>query len=295
MTDSHPDIKDGFFKKPTFLTPSAQLQLEAAACGLKQVYTMNPTFRAENSSTCHHLAEFTMLEVEVSFEEDISYFLNLVEDMLKNTLAKTFKLCFEEIQFLFESYHQIPLLKIATLLERPFYRISYSEAVDLLVQLSQDQFKTKFLEWGQDLSSEHEQYISACHFAGPVFIYEYPTTIKPFYMKEKSFIYKGIERKVACNFDLIFPQFGEICGGSLREESLNALQSRIKNLGNQKGDILDHENMHTLDWYLDLRKYGSVPHGGFGIGFDRLLQFVTGFSNIRDVVFMARTAGSISY
>jgi asparaginyl-tRNA synthetase len=279
------DDSSKFFKSPAFLSPSAQLHLEAAASGLMNVYTMNPTFRAEKSRTSHHLCEFTMLEVEMAFESDFNCMMIFVEELLKHCVYQVISKCSEEIKFLFQEYHQ----KTNTLqqdMQVLFEKISYSDAIVILKQAEDGTFKRPVKEWGQELASEHEQYL-AKKFNGPLFIYDYPAEGRAFYMKEESLNIESNSRKIVQNFDLIFPYYGELCGGSLREHRLDRLQSKIDSLGlNKNGE---------LDWYIELRKYGTTPHGGFGIGFDRLLQYITGFANIRDVAFMARTPGSLMY
>lgn len=272
------------FTQKTYLTPSSQLHLEAAASGFKRVYTMNPTFRAETSNTSRHLSEFTMLEVEVAFENQLSYFMDLVEDYLKATYKHIQNSNPDELNYLLTDYNRNHVRSNYNCILEPFERITYSDAVRILKDSGKGKTVNEFVEWGQGLSTDHELFI-ADYFKRPVFISHYPAADKPFYMKEELVSVSGIERTVVSNFDLIFPMVGELVGGSLREDRYDRLAKKLPS----------SNHGHSLSWYLDLRKYGGVPHGGFGIGFDRFIQFITGFANIRDVAYMARTPGHIQY
>jgi asparaginyl-tRNA synthetase len=257
------------FKQPAFLTVSGQLHVESYACALGNVYTFGPTFRAENSNTSRHLCEFWMIEPEFCFIEADELFA-ISEEYVKFCISSVLSNCEDELQFLSRLDNDLlPRLKIIK--EQPFQRLTYSEAVEVLQKEETDnpdcQFKEK-VEWGMDLSSEHERYLTDRLYKKPVILTHYPKTIKSFYMKEN----KEDTRVVDC-MDVLVPGIGELIGGSMREENYENLSTIVKEKGIQ-----------GLDWYLDLRKYGSVPHGGFGLGFERLVQLATGMKNIRDVI-----------
>ncbi|RMG78596.1 MAG: asparagine--tRNA ligase [Bacteroidetes bacterium] len=278
------DYSKDFFAKPANLTVSGQLEAELAAMGLSKVYTFGPTFRAENSNTTRHLAEFWMIEPEMAFY-DIHDNMDLAEDFLKYCIRYVLEnnpedLAFLEKRLLDEEKTKPqnersakPLIeKLKTVIETEFERITYTEAVDILKN-SKPNKKKKFQypvnEWGVDLQSEHERYLVEKHFQKPVIIRDYPKEIKAFYMRLNE------DGKTVRGMDVLFPGIGEIIGGSQREERLDYLMEGIKRF---------HIPEETMWWYIETRKFGSVPHSGFGLGFERLVQFVTGMSNIRDVI-----------
>ncbi len=260
------DWKEDFFGKPAFLTVSGQLNAEAYACALSDVYTFGPTFRAENSNTSRHLAEFWMIEPEMAFA-DLNDDMDLAEAYVKYTLKYLLDTCPEEMQFFDKFISKGILERITQLIEVPFERATYTFAVRIL-EKSGKKFKYP-VKWGQDLQTEHERYLAEEYFNKPVFITDYPAAIKPFYMR------LGDDEKTVRAMDLLVPKVGEIIGGSQREERLEILEKRMREL-----------NLNPEDywWYVELRKYGTVPHAGFGLGFERLIQFVTGMENIRDVI-----------
>lgn len=281
--DGTVDFKQDFFGKETKLTVSGQLNVELACLALSKVYTFGPTFRAENSNTSRHLAEFWMIEPEVAFF-DITDNMNLAEEFVKYLIQNTIDNCYDDLSFLNNRLKEeeknkpqnersdMDLLdRINFVLENKFERITYTEAISIL-QDSPWYKKKKFqykVEWGIDLQSEHERYLVEKHFKKPVIITDYPKDIKAFYMKQND------DGKTVRAMDVLFPQIGEIIGGSQREELLNKLQQRIVEMNIPQKDIW---------WYLDTRKFGSVPHSGFGLGLERFMLFVTGMSNIRDVI-----------
>lgn len=261
--------KKELFKQPVFLTVSGQLHVESYACALGNVYTFGPTFRAENSNTSRHLCEFWMIEPEFSFIEANELFA-ISEEYVKFCISSVLSNCQDELRFLSRLDDDLlPRLKIIK--EQPFERLTYTEAVGVLQKEEADnpdcQFEEK-VEWGMDLGSEHERYLTDKLYKKPVILTHYPKTIKSFYMKEN----KEDSRVVDC-MDVLVPGIGELIGGSMREDNYDKLLNIVKEKGIQ-----------GLDWYLDLRKYGSVPHGGFGLGFERLVQLATGMKNIRDVI-----------
>jgi asparaginyl-tRNA synthetase len=242
---------------------------------LGQVYTFGPTFRAENSNTTRHLAEFWMIEPEVAFA-DIYENMDLAEAMLKYLVQYALENCTEDLNFLCEMYDKELLERLKFVLEHPFERITYTQAIDILLN-SEAYKKGKFeykVEWGIDLQSEHERYLVEKHFKKPVIVTGYPKDIKAFYMRLNE------DGKTVAAMDILFPNIGEIVGGSQREERLENLMKRMEEMG-----------MHAegLWWYLDTRRFGTTPHAGFGLGFERLMMFVTGMTNIRDVIPFPRT------
>ena len=257
------------FKQPAFLTVSGQLHVESYACALGNVYTFGPTFRAENSNTSRHLCEFWMIEPEFSFIEANELFA-ISEEYVKFCISSVLSNCQDELRFLSRLDNDL-LPRLNIIKEQPFERLTYTEAVRVLQKEEADnpdcQFEEK-VEWGMDLGSEHERYLTDTLFKKPVILTHYPKTIKSFYMKEN----KDDSRVVDC-MDVLVPGIGELIGGSMREDDYEKLSTIVKEKGIQ-----------GLDWYLDLRKYGSVPHGGFGLGFERLVQLATGMKNIRDVI-----------
>ena len=285
------DNKEDFFGQPTNLTVSGQLEAELGALALGRVYTFGPTFRAENSNTARHLAEFWMIEPEMAFY-DLNDNMELVEDFLKYLIKYALDNYREDIAFLDEKFvkensqkkkeerAEMGLIeKLEFVLANDFKRITYTEAIDILVN-SNHYKKGKFqfdVKWGTDLQSEHERFLVEKHFKTPVILYNYPKDIKAFYMRQNDGEEAGKETVAA--MDVLFPGIGEIVGGSQREERLDRLQARTDEMGITE----------ELWWYLDTRKFGTVPHAGFGLGFERLMLFVTGMGNIRDVIPFPRT------
>ena len=263
-----------FFGRPAGLTVSGQLQAEVYAMALGDVYTFGPTFRAENSNTSRHLAEFWMIEPEMAFC-DLKGNMQMAEDMLKYLLQDAMDHCAEDMR-LFDKFIEKGLLKkLQTVVEKDFAHITYTEAVERLTTA-----KKKFeypVAWGTDLQSEHERYLTEEVFQCPLIVTDYPSSIKPFYMRVND------DGKTVAAMDILVPGIGEIIGGSQREERLDVLESRMGEAG---------INLNDYNWYLDLRRYGSVPHSGYGLGFERLVQFVTGMANIREVIPFPRTPGS---
>lgn len=269
-----------FFKANASLTVSGQLHVESFAMAYKDVYTFGPTFRAENSNTTRHAAEFWMIEPEMAFC-DLEDNMNVIESFLKYVIRYTLDNCPEEMKF-FDSFIEKGLLdKIHHVLNSEFKRLTYTEAIEILLKAQKEGHKFEFnkIFWGMDLQSEHERYITEQVFKGPVFLIDYPKEIKAFYMK----LNKDNKTVAAC--DLLVPSVGELIGGSQREEDYTKLKAKMDEIGNSKG----------LEWYLDLRKYGGCIHSGFGLGFDRLLMYITGINNIRDVQPYPRTPGSLKF
>jgi len=271
------DFNQDFFGRPTNLTVSGQLEGELGALALSSIYTFGPTFRAENSNTPRHVAEFWMIEPEMAFY-DIYDNMDLAEDFLKYLIKYTLDHCIDDLEFLNKMVDKGLLERLRFVLEQPFVRKSYSEAVEILVKADK---KFEFpVEWGSDLQSEHERYLVEQHFKCPVILTDYPRDIKAFYMKQND------DGRTVRAMDVLFPQIGEIIGGSQREEELDKLQNRMKEM-----DIPEDE----LWWYLETRKFGTVEHSGFGLGFERLIMFITGMSNIRDVIPFPRTPRSAEF
>ena len=264
---------DEFFGKPTFLTVSGQLEGETFACALSNIYTFGPTFRAENSHTSRHAAEFWMIEPEMAFC-DLEGDMSLAEEMVRHLAADALESCAEDLGFCQRFVDKGLIERLEFVRDRPFERVSYTEAVRLL-QASGETFEYP-VEYGLALQSEHERYLTEHHFRCPTTVHDYPKEIKPFYMRRND------DGKTAAAMDLLVPGIGEIVGGSQREERLDVLSANLREQG------LDES---AYDWYLDLRRYGTVPHAGFGLGFERLLMFVTGVGNIRDVIPFPRTPG----
>ena len=257
-----------FFAKPAYLTVSGQLQAEAAALALGKVYTFGPTFRAENSNTTRHLAEFWMIEPEIAFA-DLGMICDLAESFIKFVTVRVLTECAAELEFLQKHYGTMKLADLEKLTTTTCKRITYTEAIAIL----QDASGQKFVfppEWGNDLQTEHEKYLAGEVFAGPIIITDYPQKIKPFYARQNS------DGKTAAAMDLLLPGIGELIGGTQREERYDILAARTVDL------------QHDMQWYLDLRRFGSAPHAGWGLGFERLVQYLTGMQNIRDVVFSPR-------
>ncbi|MBR7068055.1 MAG: asparagine--tRNA ligase [Bacteroidales bacterium] len=265
------DYAQDFFGKHASLTVSGQLEGELGALALSEIYTFGPTFRAENSNTPRHLAEFWMNEPEMAFY-DITDNMDLAEEFLKYLVRYALDNCMDDLRFLNDMFDKELLGRLQFVLDNDFKRLTYTEAIDILLAANQ---KWEFpVKWGVDLQSEHERYLVEKHFKRPVILTDYPKEIKAFYMKLND------DGKTVRAMDVLFPQIGEIIGGSQREEDYNKLLSRIHELGIPEKDVW---------WYLETRKFGSAPHSGFGLGFERLLLFVTGMSNIRDVIPFPRT------
>ena len=265
------DYSQDFFGKPCNLTVSGQLEGELGALALSQIYTFGPTFRAENSNTPRHLAEFWMIEPEVAFFE-LEDKMELAEDFLKYLIRYALDNCQDDLQFLAKMYDAELIDRLKFVVENDFVRLDYTEGIDILVKSG---VKFEFpVSWGLDLQSEHERYLVERHFKKPVILINYPKEIKAFYMKQND------DGKTVRAMDVLFPKIGEIIGGSQREENLDKLRRRIEEVGVPEKDIW---------WYLDTRRWGSAPHSGFGLGFERLLLFVTGMGNIRDVIPFPRT------
>ena len=275
--DQTVDYAQDFFGKPAFLTVSGQLQVESFACSLGKVYTFGPTFRAENSNTPRHLAEFWMIEPEMAFY-DLTDNMNLAEAFLKRIIGDALEQCAEDMAFFAERIDKELLPRLHNVLEKPFLRVSYTEAVDILEKSGKTwEFP---VAWGNDLQSEHERYLTEQHFQCPVILYDYPRTLKPFYMKVND------DGKTVRAMDVLVPGVGEIIGGSQREDRADMLELRMREQG------LDPEG---YQWYLDLRRFGTVPHSGFGLGLERVLLFLSGMANIRDVIPFPRTPGHAEY
>lgn len=269
--DGSVNLSEDFFGKETNLTVSGQLEGELGAMALGQVYTFGPTFRAENSNTARHLAEFWMVEPEMAFYE-LTDNMDLVEDMLKYLVKYALEHCADDLEFLNKMYDNDLLTRLKSVIAESFIRLNYTEAVEILKN-SSEKFEYK-VDWGTDLQSEHERYLVEKHFRKPVILFDYPKQIKAFYMKQND------DGKTVRAMDVLFPGIGEIVGGSQREEDYDKLKQRIHDMG-------IHEE--SLWWYLETRKFGTVPHSGFGLGFERLILFITGMSNIRDVIPFPRT------
>lgn len=269
------EYEQDFFGKRTHLTVSGQLEGELGATALGAIYTFGPTFRAENSNTPRHLAEFWMVEPEVAFidKEDL---MDLEEDFIKYCVQWALDNCKDDLEFLNQMIDKTLLERLEGVLKQDFVRLSYTEGFNILKEAQEKGVKFEFpvTEWGMDLSSEHERYLVEEHFKRPVIMNDYPAEIKSFYMK------KNEDDKTMQGTDVLFPRIGEIIGGSVREENYDKLVTEIEKRGMKA---------EQYDWYLDTRKYGSCPHGGFGLGFERLILFVTGMQNIRDVIPFART------
>jgi asparaginyl-tRNA synthetase len=271
------DYSRDFFGKKAYLTVSGQLAGETYACALKNIYTFGPTFRAENSNTARHLAEFWMIEPEMAFC-DIYGNMDIAEDFLKYVLKDVYENCREDLEFFDKWVQQGVLQTVKEVIEKKFARTTYTEAVDALIK-SRAEFEYP-VSWGCDLQSEHEKYLTEHIFNGPVIVTGYPKEIKAFYMKENE------DGKTVRAMDILVPRLGEIIGGSEREEDLERLTKRITDSGLNPADYW---------WYLDLRRYGTVPHSGFGLGFERLILYVTGMANIRDVIPYPRTPKSADF
>lgn len=276
----HITYNDDFFGKMTSLTVSGQLEGELGATALGQIYTFGPTFRAENSNTPRHLAEFWMIEPEVAFI-DLNELMDLEEDFIKHCVRWALEHCKEDLEFLNKMVDKTLLERLEGVVKEDFVRLTYTEGIELLEKAVKEGHKFEFpVSWGMDLASEHERYLVEHHFKKPVIMCDYPKDIKAFYMKINE------DGKTVQGTDVLFPQIGEIIGGSVREENYDKLVNEIETRGIPMKDMW---------WYLDTRKYGSCPHGGFGLGFERLILFVTGMQNIRDVIPFPRTPKSAEF
>ena len=289
------DFKKDFFSKEVNLTVSGQLNAELGALALSEVYTFGPTFRAENSNTSRHLAEFWMVEPEMAFYDIIDN-MNLAEDILKYIISYVIKNCFDDLEFLQNreiddeknlpqiQRNEKPLIeRLKKILNTVFERITYTEAFNILRNSKPNKkgkFKYKVDEWGIDFQSEHERFLVEKHFKKPVIVIDYPKNIKAFYMRVND------DNNTVSAMDVLFPSVGEIIGGSQREERLSVLKERMKKMNLSEKD---------LNWYLDTRRFGTVVHSGFGLGLERLIQFITGMKNIRDVIPFPRTPGNCNY
>ena len=289
------DFKKDFFSKEVNLTVSGQLNAELGALALSEVYTIGPTFRAENSNTSRHLAEFWMVEPEMAFYDIIDN-MNLAEDILKYIISYVIKNCFDDLEFLQNreiddeknlpqiQRNERPLIeRLQKILNTVFERITYTEAFNILRNSKPNKkgkFKYKVDKWGIDFQSEHERFLVEKHFKKPVIVIDYPKNIKAFYMRVND------DNNTVSAMDVLFPFVGEIIGGSQREERFSVLKERMKEMNLSEKD---------LNWYLDTRRFGTVVHSGFGLGLERLIQFITGMKNIRDVIPFPRTPGNCNY
>ncbi len=271
------DYSQDFFGKEAFLTVSGQLNVEAFCCAMSKVYTFGPTFRAENSNTSRHLAEFWMIEPEVAFA-DLADIAQLAEDMLKYVFKAVLQERPDDMAFFAQRICKDAVTRLQKVVDQEFVRMDYTDAIDIL-QKSGKKFEFP-VEWGIDLASEHERYLAEEHVGAPIIMQNYPKDIKAFYMRMNE---DG--KTVAC-MDVLAPGIGEIIGGSAREERLDVLDSRMEEMDLVKEDY---------SWYRDLRRYGTVPHAGFGLGFERLVAYVTGMQNVRDVIPFPRTPGNAEY
>jgi len=271
------DFSQDFFGKETFLTVSGQLNVEGYCLALSNVYTFGPTFRAENSNTSRHLAEFWMVEPEIAFA-DLNDLADVAEDFLKYVFNAVLEECPDDMAFFEQRIEPQAINRLKTLIDTPFVRLDYAEAIEIL---SKAEVKFEYpAEWGLDLQTEHERYLTENHFNAPVVVMNYPTEIKAFYMRLSD------DGKTVAALDVLAPGIGEIIGGAQREERLDVLERRMDELN------LDKEG---YDWYLDLRRYGTVPHSGFGLGFERLVNYITGMTNIRDVIPYPRVPGKAEF
>jgi asparaginyl-tRNA synthetase len=277
MSDGRVDYSQDFFGRSAFLTVSGQLEGEIYATALSKIYTFGPTFRAENSNTSRHLAEFWMIEPEMAFYE-LSDNMQLAEAYLKRMVRDVLSDCGEDMAFFDQWVENGLLQRLQAVLDKEFVRLSYTEAIDILSRSGQ-----KFdypVAWGSDLQAEHERFLTEHHIQGPVILYDYPAAIKSFYMRRNE------DGKTVRAMDVLVPGVGEIIGGSQREERLEVLQQRMQEMRLSEKDYW---------WYLELRKYGTVPHSGFGLGLERAVQFITGMTNIRDVIPFPRYPGSAEF
>ena len=277
LNEDETDTNDDFFGKPTYLTVSGQLEVETFACALSNVYTFGPTFRAENSNTTRHASEFWMIEPEMAYC-DLEGDMDLAEEMIHYLITDTLEHCAEDLELFGKFVDKGLLERLRSVSDQAFQRISYTDAVKIL-ESSGMEFEYP-IEWGMNLQTEHERFLTEEHFKSPVTVHDYPKAIKPFYMRVND------DGKTSAAMDLLVPGIGEIIGGSQREERLDILMKNMEDNNISKEDY---------SWYSDLRRYGTVPHSGFGLGFERMLMFVTGVANIRDVIPFPRTPGSAEF
>ena len=275
-----PDYSKDFFGKQTSLTVSGQLEGELGATALGAIYTFGPTFRAENSNTPRHLAEFWMIEPEMAFY-DIKDNMDLAEDFIKSLVRYALDNCRDDIQFLNDRYDNTLIERLEGVVNTEFVRLKYTDGIEILKEAIANGHKFEYpVDWGTDLQSEHERYLVEEHFGKPVILTDYPKDIKAFYMKQND------DGKTVRAMDVLFPKIGEIIGGSEREADLGKLEARVDELKMSR---------RGLEWYIDTRRFGSCPHSGFGLGFERLLLFITGMQNIRDVIPFPRTPKNAEY
>ena len=278
--DGKADYSQDFFGKPAYLTVSGQLEAETMAMAFSNVYTFGPTFRAENSNTSRHLAEFWMVEPEMAFC-DLEGNADLAESFLKYVFSYVLEHCADDMAFFNQRIDDTILETADNIINSEFARITYTEAISLLEAAIESGQKFEYpVSWGIDMQSEHERYLAEEHFKKPVIVTDYPKEIKAFYMRLND------DDKTVAAMDVLAPRIGEIIGGAQREERLDVLERRIEAAGLPKEDYW---------WYLDLRRYGTVPHAGFGLGFERLVQFMTGMTNIRDVIPFPRTPDNLEF
>ncbi|KAL2534283.1 Asparagine--tRNA ligase [Abeliophyllum distichum] len=273
--DGKIDYSEDFFARQAFLTVSGQLQVETYACALSSVYTFGPTFRAEHSHTSRHLAEFWMVEPEIAFA-DIKDDMNCAEAYVKFLCQWLLDHCYDDMEFIAKFIDKTALDRLKMVASSNFYRITYTEAVSILEEASKEKKFENAVEWGIDLASEHERFLTEEKFKAPVIVYNYPKAIKSFYMKVNE------DNKTVAAMDVLVPKVGELIGGSQREENYEVLRARILEMG---------LSLEPYEWYLDLRRYGTVKHSGFGLGFERMILFATGMENIRDVIPFPRYPG----
>ena len=272
------NYEEDFFGKHASLTVSGQLQGEAFAMAFRDIYTFGPTFRAENSNTTTHAAEFWMIEPEMAFA-DLAYDMDVIEDMIKYCIDYVLETCPEEMEFFNERIDTTLLERLNHVRNSDFRRMTYTEAIEILKN-ADVKFENNKIEWGMDLNTEHERYITEKYVKGPTFLIDYPEEIKAFYMRQND------DGKTVAACDLLVPGVGELVGGSQREERLELLEAKMDKLGMSK---------ESLEWYLDLRRYGGCQHAGFGLGFERLVMYITGMENIRDVIPFARTPRNLLF
>ncbi|MCR5794844.1 MAG: asparagine--tRNA ligase [Solobacterium sp.] len=272
------DYEKDFFGKHASLTVSGQLQAEAYALAFRDVYTFGPTFRAENSNTTTHAAEFWMIEPEMAFA-DLDYDMDVIEDMVKYCIDYVLETCPEEMKFFSERIDRTLMERLNHVRSSDFRRMTYTEAIEILKK-ADVKFENSNIYWGMDLNTEHERFITEKYVQGPVFLIDYPAEIKAFYMRQND------DGRTVAACDLLVPGVGELVGGSQREERLDLLEKKMDDLGMSKDG---------LQWYLDLRRYGGCQHAGFGLGFERLVMYVTGMENIRDVIPFARTPRNLMF
>ena len=277
-TRSDGKYEEDFFGKHASLTVSGQLQGEAYALAFRDIYTFGPTFRAENSNTTTHAAEFWMIEPEMAFA-DLDYDMDVIEDMIKFCIDYVMEMCPEELKFFNERIDSTLLDRLNHVRNSEFRRMPYTEAIELLKQADVE-FENNNIYWGMDLNTEHERYLTEKVVKGPTFLINYPAEIKAFYMRQND------DGKTVAACDLLVPGVGELVGGSQREERLELLEKKMDEIGMKK---------EGLEWYLDLRRYGGCQHSGFGLGFERLVMYMTGMENIRDVIPFARTPKNLMF